>query len=1467
MIKERRKKKRLVKRGIALTMAITLVLGAGVIGIAQSIASVANQEDLTVTVAGLSTRVTEATSSVSGLSSEVTTLDDDLAVAAAKKAVDAAETAIQSIATMDLTAAQAASMTVEAAVTAVEALDTTAISDLSSKVSTQATNLETLSTDITNAIKKANETLTTLATEEVDAINALNAELQTLSAEGSGLAAQVSGLQGNVTTMSETMAVLAGLSGRATVAKNVIDTKINELTPVVNTTPPAEDGSGNGTGDGSGTNGGSGTASEASANADLIYPEQAVTKVSNELGAEVSLTPETNEATGREFGVTLETSATAVTETASHTVLVLDNSSSINEAELTEMKAAAKAFVANMDEDDKVAILTATDVAGGYVVNDNYAFYGVESATELNQYIDTLTVTTGATTAMEATLDIAKQLLAADGVNQNVVILSDGGFTITDATLVSGIQAKATVYTIGYDEAVTDETKLRAYATQDANNTNAKIATDDKAVEAIVNAIEASSKSEKAVESIKLTLGDGFVTYNAENVLTTEFTFLAEDIAENGKLVAKVSEIAPKSAAAVTGAKLLASATIQYEGDVEATVVDVTNLTVNVKAETGSPLNETPTVSKPSGVNGLTSTITIEEETLKNSDAVGVNKNTNVSDFDDRDYMIDLQAWSERVTQEQKPASVVLVVDTSGSLSSKYNNRTDVLQKSVLPNIRDFIDAMKGTGSEIAVVDFDWQDDIQRSEDADKNTDVWDGKTWLTETGNTIHSTEVVNGTRHSGEIGNNWANADDWKEHTDDTADAFKEVDDDIELEQLMQFVGTSDGSEPGKMVASGSTALNCGLEAANAILATASNPNQYVILFTDGVPTLVNANVQSQVSQVAAEAEVQAQAIAARNNTTMKVTDENGVETDEAVRVEIFGIGYGLDLNIDDKILTTSGEGISGNDFLPTIVHDYSKVYNPNELTEIFNSLSSNISGAIEIPATIVDEIDSRFEMDAQDMLSVANQFYDKQGSSIEATTLPTSTTNASGDTIWTWTCGDEDEMPGSLEIKKSKDEIFTLTWSGSAAELTRKEDGKTTDDSGNVVEEEKKDLNWFDYDIPITAKEEYLGGNVVPSNGENSQVTLTEKEENIQPVLEFPRPYVNVQTSIGEEGELTETIFVEEQASIIDAIIEQLSKWTTETVKAEDISSKDGGTTYTWNYDYSWSDDKKVREGEMIITVDQIDASSNAADKVTTDSDLIKGPATASDIDKTAGYTLTFTYTPDENTIRNSSLEGAGLKPDNKADEDFDLGLDSTNGDGIAVEVDNTANYYVKVIAGTINIKKWIDDLINTDRAGDAIFQFKIEKTDDIDDAERVWYRTVRIGEGTSTEGVGSEAAAEAVNKILAELPRGTYAITELSSMRYEYVDAAVKTGVEATLQDKGHIEVVIGYDADGSTKNNDNTDAVVVFENKADGENHSTDTDVVINEFEVVNGVIQLVEGTGANGGNYLGGTEPTVKTVE
>lgn len=356
-------------------------------------------------------------------------------------------------------------------------------------------------------------------------------------------------------------------------------------------------------------------------------------------------------------------------------------------------------------------------------------------------------------------------------------------------------------------------------------------------------------------------------------------------------------------------------------------------------------------------------------------------------------------------------------------------------------------------------------------------------------------------------------------------------------------------------------------------------------------------------------------------------------------------------------------------------------------SSLNGLFDSITNSMP--VSVKATVTDVIDSRFEL-----TEVSRAALIADGATIQ---------DSDGFTRITWA---NTEIPGKKDSGKS--DVERAGW--------HKE-------------------------IFIKAKDQYIGGNDVPTNGVGSGIDVGNNH------AEFPQPTVNVKVdfNIGKDETV---IFKGDELShyFTDVVANGITKLVSTT-----------GSEYTMlgdvNVSTKWYTDAAC---ENETTIEAIQAAKPAADTV---------------------YYAKVTVTP--------RTDGSASSANSVGDGQATGGYYKVDPAGIA----KTGTYTVKVVSGAIQIEKQLE----TEAATKETFTFRITGTD-VDEFTPIDV-SITINAG-KTKGTLSNEDLEKLNS----LPRGTYEVTEVDTNGYtiQEVNATGKTNCYSNVADD-KVSFTLGSDS--------------------------------------------------------------------
>lgn len=579
------------------------------------------------------------------------------------------------------------------------------------------------------------------------------------------------------------------------------------------------------------------------------------------------------------------------------------------------------------------------------------------------------------------------------------------------------------------------------------------------------------------------------------------------------------------------------------------------------------------------------------------------------------------------------------------------------------------------------------------------------------------------------------------------------------------------------GKTKGSGGTPMGAALKTAKDQLSKASpknKKNKYVVFMTDGLPGYSEGS-DNWNCMVANNAVKNANLI--KNDATTLYT----------VGVGLAGTFNWKEGHSSTDSYTGHGRGwnrhgsMSGSEFLSkhiaTQSSDGTKKYaydtnGLNDLVNTFNVIAGSIGDLFTVqPKEIVDVIDARFKLTDDGLNDLATNRRLGTGSI---------KTNNDGSKKIIWTDSTTGSEVGKVTIVEQGNGTTKITWTGQAARI------------GNGATENKNDKGW-NASFRIQAKDDFIGGNMIPTNGADSGIYLDDGG-----IKKFEQPSVNVKLlnlNIGSKeitvfkgDPITAKNFGNELAETIKVV--QLNNEGTLTA----VKPMDAGKNSVKLPDLETADIEKLnKDKELTIGSEELyqyiyPGSNDAVGYFTYTYKIVKGNADEHLADsvgeKVEEYQLTVTYHPYSKDERNQKL--ATYEPKIKEPDvevytvenapKTDLVRKPKGGISVDSSVASTGTYTVNVIAGELQIVKKLDAQAEKEET----FRFTItDKNGDVATA------TAKIAKGGTEatavfELVGeANAKLELDNKKLSELSRGDYVVKE-SSDNTSYELQSIVTG---------------------------------------------------------------------------------------
>ena len=310
-----------------------------------------------------------------------------------------------------------------------------------------------------------------------------------------------------------------------------------------------------------------------------------------------------------------------------------------------------------------------------------------------------------------------------------------------------------------------------------------------------------------------------------------------------------------------------------------------------------------------------------------------------------------------------------------------------------------------------------------------------------------------------------------------------------------------------------------------------------------------------------------------------------------------------------------------------------------------------------------------------------------------------------------------------------------------------------------------------------IKVRAKANFLGGNKVPTNvAPESGIKISEEGE-LDPFENQPTVNVKLLNLTGAEDE--EIVFLGDEINAL-GLDETLAK----AIKVNDTVLFNG--EYTVNYAYPGTSDVL---GTITFTKK---AEGEGAAFTKHNAEYIGSPAER--------YTVTAEYKPLKVSERPAELAAPAANAGTEV---------TTSATGKAV-------HKVKVVAGSLVIKKTISNKDYKAAYGDPVFTYKItNKTNG-----KVYYKTLRFtGDTTGIFKTTWETT-------ITGLPKGDYEVIELDTMGFNFKSLSVDGYNKSVVDERGSFTLEMNHDK-----------ATAAYENKLAHTRRDTDTDVVKNTFVI------------------------------
>ena len=591
---------------------------------------------------------------------------------------------------------------------------------------------------------------------------------------------------------------------------------------------------------------------------------------------------------------------------------------------------------------------------------------------------------------------------------------------------------------------------------------------------------------------------------------------------------------------------------------------------------------------------------------------------------------------------------------------------------------------------------------------------------------------------------------------NTSITNSKFKQLNNNEDVSSLKRTIDNKD--------ASGGTPMGVALATARNQLSSAKHEkNKYVVFMTDGLPG--HNNNDNWNCMVA-------------NNA---VNNANSIK--EQATLYTVGVGLNDAGSFNWKLghsstSSNSGHGykyyrhksITGSEFLSQYIatksSDGTKKYaydtsGLNDLVNTFNVIAGSIGDLFTVqPKEIVDVIDARFKLTDVGLNDLATNSRLGTGKI---------KTNNDGSKEIIWTDSTTGSVVGKVTIVERGDGTTKITWKEQAARI------------GNAATENENDKGW-NASFRIQAKDDFIGGNMIPTNGADSGIYLDGGG-----IKKFEQPSVNVKLLSLSIGNDTTTVFkgdpinTRNYGNVLAGTIAVVElNCSTKTLTA--VNPQDNGKVklpeLTKDQISNLSTDKVLIIGDNPDNLPYkytYPGSNEAVGYFTYTYTLAKGDNADNHVATAVGnevekYKLTVTYYPYSKSDRSTILSGTGVQQ-----PDAEKGGTQVNSN-----LEATGNYVVNVVAGSIQIIKKLDVVAEQDET----FNFTI--TDEKNRTVATATATIKKDEPTATAvftlAEGIDAKLESDNTKLSELSRGDYKVVESlgADVHYELQEIATVDG---------------------------------------------------------------------------------------
>lgn len=593
---------------------------------------------------------------------------------------------------------------------------------------------------------------------------------------------------------------------------------------------------------------------------------------------------------------------------------------------------------------------------------------------------------------------------------------------------------------------------------------------------------------------------------------------------------------------------------------------------------------------------------------------------------------------------------------------------------------------------------------------------------------------------------------------NTSITNSKFKQLNNNEDVSSLKRTIDNKD--------ASGGTPMGVALATARNQLSSAKHEkNKYVVFMTDGLPghnnndnwnCMVANNAVNNANSIKEQATLYTVGVGL--NDAGSFNWKLGHSSTSSNSVHGYKYEYYRHKSITGSEFLSQYIATKSSDGTKKYAYDTSGL---NDLVNTFNVIAGSIGDLFTVqPKEIVDVIDARFKLTDDGLNDLATNSRLGTGKI---------KTNNDGSKEIIWTDSTTGSVVGKVTIVERGDGTTKITWKEQAARI------------GNAATENENDKGW-NASFRIQAKDDFIGGNMIPTNGADSGIYLDGGG-----IKKFEQPSVNVKLLSLSIGNDTTTVFKGDPINtrnygnvLAETIAVVELNGSTKTLTA--VNPQDNGKVklpeLTKDQISNLSTDKVLIIGDNPDNLPYkytYPGSNEAVGYFTYTYTLAKGDNADNHVATAVGnevekYKLTVTYYPYSKSDRSTILSGTGVQQ-----PDAEKGGTQVNSN-----LEATGNYVVNVVAGSIQIIKKLDVVAEQDET----FNFTI--TDEKNRTVATATATIKKDEPTATAvftlAEGIDAKLESDNTKLSELSRGDYKVVESlgADVHYELQEIATVDG---------------------------------------------------------------------------------------